>query len=48
MEKGQGRAIYHIDILPKNPNFKKITKIMNLMPHISANKRVFKIGIHHV
>ena len=26
------RDIYRIGILPKNPNFKKITKILNLMP----------------
>ena len=48
MEKGQGRAIYHIDILPKNPNFKKITKIMNMTPYFSANIRLLKIGIRSV
>ena len=34
--KRDKEAIYHIEILPKNTNFKKITKIMNLMPYFSA------------
>ena len=47
MEKGQGSHLFHTEVLAKNSNFKKITKLMNLRSYFSANIRLLKIGIRH-
>ena len=46
--KRDKEAIYCIEIIPKNPNFKKITKIMNLTPYFQQTLGYFKMSLHHV